>query len=116
MITTGRPEFRDVVWPLITSSDQQTQLKSLRTTHRFDPGVLGDRLTSGYAALPENTRSALLGELVDNGGSAGIDVAMHWALKDPSIVVPPPRFRILELSRRWSPCRGTAAQLVRGTS
>jgi hypothetical protein len=87
MITTGRPEFGDVVWPLITSSDQQTQLKSLRTTHRFDPAVLGDRLTSDYAALSENTRSTLLGELVDNGGSAGIDVAMHWALQDPSIAV-----------------------------
>ena len=87
MITTGRPEFGDVVWPLITSSDQQTQLKSLRITHRFDPAVLGDRLTCDYAALPENTRSTLLGELVDNGGSAGIDVAMHWALQDPSIVV-----------------------------
>jgi hypothetical protein len=49
--------------------------------------VLGDRLTCDYAALSEQTRSTLLAELVDNGGSAGIDVAVHWALQDPSIVV-----------------------------
>jgi hypothetical protein len=49
--------------------------------------VLGDQATWGYSVLPENTRSTLLGELVDNGGSAGIDAAMHWALQDPSIIV-----------------------------
>ena len=87
MITTGCPEFSDIVWPLVTSPDQQTQLQSLRVVYRFDPAVLGDLLTSDYAGLPEQTRSTLLAELVHNGDSAGIDAAMRMALQDPSVVV-----------------------------
>ncbi|MBL4644832.1 MAG: hypothetical protein JKY99_00040 [Rhizobiales bacterium] len=87
MITTGRAEFSDVVWPMVTSADQQTQLRSLRVIYRFDPTVLGERLASDYAALPEGIRSTLLGELIDNGGSAGIDTAINTVLQDASIVV-----------------------------
>lgn len=87
MITTGRPEFSDVVWPLVTSADHQIQLSSLRIAGRFHPAVLGDRIDTEYAGLPEEIRSSLLGELIDNGGSAGIDIAMKFALADDSVAV-----------------------------
>ncbi len=87
MITTGRPEFSDVVWPLVTSADHQIQLSSLRIAGRFYPAVLGDRIDTEYTELPEEIRSSLLGELIDNGGSAGIDIAMKFALADDSVAV-----------------------------
>jgi hypothetical protein len=74
--------------------------------------VLGDRLTYDYAALSEQTRSTLLGELVDNGGSAGIDVAIHWALQDPSIVV---RQHVFE-SLNFRAAGRHAKQLLRNSS
>ena len=41
MITSGRPEFRDLVWPLITSENEQKSLPALRAARRFRPSVLG---------------------------------------------------------------------------
>jgi hypothetical protein len=41
MITSGRPEFRDLVWPLITSEDDQKSLPALRAARRFRTSVLG---------------------------------------------------------------------------
>jgi hypothetical protein len=87
MITTGRPEFSDVVWPLVTNVDHQIRLRSLRVAGRFYPSVLGERIDVDYARLREQIRSSLLGELVDRAHSAGIDVAMKFALTDDSIVV-----------------------------
>jgi hypothetical protein len=87
MITTGRAEFGDVVWPLVANADHQIQLTSLRVARRFYPGVLGDRIDAEYAGLPVQSRSSLLGELIDNAGSAGIDVATKFVLADDSVEV-----------------------------
>src|SRR3546814_2428716 len=37
MITTGRPEFADVVWRLVANPDSQIQMRTLRLVSRFNP-------------------------------------------------------------------------------
>jgi hypothetical protein len=43
MITTGRPEFAPLVWPLASSGNSQIQLPTLRSATLFRPSVLGPR-------------------------------------------------------------------------
>ena len=41
MLDTGRSEFLDLVWPLITDANNQVSLKALRNCRRFDVRLLG---------------------------------------------------------------------------
>lgn len=41
MIDTGRAEFSEFVWPLVSDADVQVHLHALRAGRRFGPGVLG---------------------------------------------------------------------------
>jgi hypothetical protein len=41
MLTSGRAEFGDAVWPLVTDENEQISLKALRNCKRFRPSVLG---------------------------------------------------------------------------
>lgn len=84
VMITGRPEFGDLVWPLLTSEDQQTQLHALRAGDRFKVSILGDAPEARIKVLPEEVRERLLSEIASNGGFDGIDLATAISRDDPS--------------------------------
>ena len=83
MMGSGRPEFLDKVWPLITHADQQVRLSAMRATRRFRPSLLGSEAAKRIAALPANVRKDVLHEVAFNGGMDGLDLAASVA-KDVS--------------------------------
>lgn len=84
MITTGRPEFEQYVWPLVSDADSQIHLHALRAADRFIPTVLGDDLSRKLAALPETVRKNVVPEIASNSGFEGMELAAKLALSDPS--------------------------------
>ena len=83
MISTGRPEFFDQVWPLITHENNQMHLKALRAGRRFRPSLLGSDAARRIAALPANIRKNVLHEIASNSGMDGLDLAATIAKDDP---------------------------------
>ncbi|UVT17619.1 MAG: hypothetical protein H8K04_08845 [Nitrospira sp.] len=83
MIISGRHEFFDRVWPLITHEDDQVQLQALRAGSRFRPSLLGKDAAKLIAALPGSTRKHVLCEIAYNSGMEGLDLATAVAKDDP---------------------------------
>jgi hypothetical protein len=75
MITSGRPEFSHLLWPLIANPDQQVHLNVLRAAARFRTSVLGSDAPSRIAALPPGVRKNVLHEIASHGGMDGIALA-----------------------------------------
>jgi hypothetical protein len=82
MITSGRPEFSNLVWPLVTHPNDQVHLHALRAAKRFRPSVLGGDAPSRIAALPAEIRNNVLCEIASNGGINGLDLATAIAKTD----------------------------------
>ena len=82
MIGSGRPEFRDQVWPLITHANDQVHRAALRAGPRFRPSVLGRDAAKRIAALPHEVRKNVLQEIADNSGMDGLDLAAEIAKQD----------------------------------
>lgn len=82
MILSGRPEFAEKLWPLLTHENEQVHLAVFRSADRFRPSVLGPEAESRIAALPAKTRMSILREVAMNGGSDGITLASAVAKKD----------------------------------
>jgi hypothetical protein len=82
MVTSGRPEFGDQLWPLITNPDQQVHLTALRAGARFRPSVLGGGAQTRIAALPPEVRKHVLYEIASHGGMDGLDLATAIAKND----------------------------------
>ncbi|HKS76586.1 MAG TPA: hypothetical protein VJQ82_25455, partial [Terriglobales bacterium] len=87
MITSGRPEFEDLVWPLVTNANDQIQLAALRAARRFRPSVLGRDAPKRIGALPAEIRTNLLHEIAMNSGADGLDLAtaITKADSDPEV-------------------------------
>jgi hypothetical protein len=83
MITSGRPEFADLVWPLITAENDQKSLPALRAARRFRPSVLGPDAATRIAGLPSKVRETVLHEIADRSGMDGLDLATAIAKADP---------------------------------
>jgi hypothetical protein len=83
MITSGRPEFRDLVWPLITHGDNQMSLGALRAARRFRTSVLGPEAAKDILALPIEVRKAVVSEIGYRSGMDGVDLATFIAKADP---------------------------------
>lgn len=83
MISSGRPEFLDQVWPLITHKDDQVHLAALRSGRRFRPSLLGSDAAKRLAALPPKIRKNVLHEIASNSGMDGLDLAAAVAEADP---------------------------------
>ncbi|MCL4745655.1 MAG: hypothetical protein KJZ83_09580 [Burkholderiaceae bacterium] len=83
MITSGRPEFADLVWPLISHEDDQVHLRALRASRRFRPSILGGDASRKIEALPLEIRKNVLHEIADNSGVDGMDLAMAIAKSAP---------------------------------
>jgi hypothetical protein len=82
MITSGRPEFGDLLWPLLTHDDDQIHLTALRAGSRFRPSVLGSDASKRIAALPPKIRKNVLHEIASNSGMDGLDLATAIAKDD----------------------------------
>ena len=84
MLTSGRPEFLNAIWPLITDENEQTSLRALRNCKRFLPSVLGKDAAAKIKALPQNPRMVLLHEVASKSGMDGLDLATSIAKNDTS--------------------------------
>jgi hypothetical protein len=84
MITSGRAEFADFIWPLIANPDTQVHLSALRAARRFRPSVLGADVVARTAAIPEVTRKNVLSEIAMRGDINGIALATELAKTDTS--------------------------------
>ena len=82
MITSGREEFLEFVWPLITDEDKQLHLTALRAGARFRPSILGSEAPDRIAALAPGLRRTLVGEIAFNSGIDGLDLAALVAKSD----------------------------------
>lgn len=83
MIGSGRPEFFDQVWPLITHENKQVQLVALGAGRRFRPSVLGGDAAKRIAALLPDIRKNVLHEIAFNSGMDGLDLAATITKDDP---------------------------------
>ena len=83
MLTSGRSEFLDTIWPLVTHENEQISLKVLRNCRRFRPGILGRDAVQKIKALKQHPRIVLLNELVFHSSMDGIDLAADIAKDDP---------------------------------
>ncbi len=115
MITTGRPEFAERIWPLIESPDDRIYLSTLRAARRFRPSVLGPDAAARLSAIPQRTREHVLAELAMRGGIDGITMATEIAKADPS---PDVQLAVIEgllfrrANRHTTELLGAAAQEV----
>ncbi|MEX1200970.1 MAG: hypothetical protein WEB02_09305 [Methylophaga sp.] len=82
MIASGRPEFADLLWPLISHANTQVHLPALRAAKRFRPSVLGNDAPARIAALPPEIRKNVLHEIASHGGIDGLDLATAIAKAD----------------------------------
>jgi hypothetical protein len=82
MITAGRPEFRDLVWPLITNENEQKSLPALRLARRFRPSVLGPDAVKDILGLPLKVRETVVSEIAYRSGMDGLDLAALIAKSD----------------------------------
>jgi hypothetical protein len=83
MINSGRPEFIDKVWPLITHENDQIHLPALRAGRIFRPSLLGSNAVKRIAALSSEIRKNVLHEIAFNSGMDGLDLAAAIAMDDP---------------------------------
>jgi hypothetical protein len=83
MISSGRPDFLEQVWPLITHENDQVHLAALRAGRRFRPSLLGGDAAKKLAALPSTIRKHILHQIAFNSGMDGIDLATSVAMVDP---------------------------------
>jgi hypothetical protein len=84
MITSGRPEFRDLVWPLIANENDQISFGALRASRRFRPSVLGPKSARDILALPLKVREIVVSEIASRSGIDGLDLAAIIAKSDPT--------------------------------
>ena len=83
MISSGRPEFFNQVWPLITHENNQVNLSALRAGRQFRPSLLGSDAAKRIAALSPDVRKSVLAEIASNSGMDGLDLAAAIAKDDP---------------------------------
>jgi hypothetical protein len=82
MITSGRPEFIELLWPLLTHENDQVHLGALRAGRCFRPSVLGSDAADRIAALSPEIRKNVLHEIASNSGMEGLDLATTIAKED----------------------------------
>lgn len=84
MIVSGRPEFAEFVWPLISSPDDQVRLPAIRDARGFRPSVLGNDAGDRIRSLSDTLRESVLSEIVMASGIGGMEFAAVIAQRDPS--------------------------------
>lgn len=87
MMTTGRPEFADIIRPFLTQRGAGRHFHVLRLPDRFHPRVLGADAEAFLTGLGPENRGEVLAEIADRGGVVGIDFAVTTALAAPEDAV-----------------------------
>lgn len=87
MITSGKADFTDLVWPLASSEDRRVQFETFRAADRFRPGVFGADRQTRLRGLPTPQRAIALSELASNSGLDGMDLATEIASTEPDPMV-----------------------------
>lgn len=75
MITTGKPEFADKIWPLLETPDAHAFISTIRSARRFRPSVLGQNALTKLQALPDRHQADLVAEIADYGDYDGIELS-----------------------------------------
>lgn len=83
MLNTGRSEFIELVWPLITDANDQVSLKALRNCRRFDIRLLGKDGSQRVRGLAPEPRQVLLHEVASHGDFDAMAFAVEIARTDP---------------------------------
>jgi hypothetical protein len=83
MIGTGRPEFVEQVWPLITHENHQVSAAAFNAGGRFRPSLLGNEAVKRIATLPQAIRKNVLHDIASHSAMDGIDLATTMAIADP---------------------------------
>ena len=86
-LTSGKPEFAEFIWPLVSSSDDQIQFRTLRLADRFRPSVFGADVETRLRALPVPQRKIALHEIASESGFDGMDLATKLASADGETAV-----------------------------
>ncbi|MFT5602042.1 MAG: hypothetical protein ACI9N1_002292 [Flavobacteriales bacterium] len=84
MIASGRPEFSDKLWPLITHENHQDRLHALSVYKPFRFNCLGDMWQKKLEGYSEGIRDDILSQIAHYGGIEGLDIATEAAIEDPS--------------------------------
>ena len=84
MIRTGRPDFSEKIWELISDRFLQQHFSIFHGAYQFRPSVLGTDSKSRFLTLPVHEREAIIPELILNGGIKGMELGAEWAKSDPS--------------------------------
>ncbi len=87
MIASGRPEFADKLWPLITHENHQDRLHALSVYKPFRFNCLGDMWQKKLEGYSEGIRDDILSQIAHYGGIEGLDIATEAAIEDPSAKV-----------------------------
>jgi hypothetical protein len=87
MMASGRPEFSDKLWPLITHENQQERLPALRAYKPFRFNCLGEGWQKKLEGYSEDIRDDVLSQIADYGGIEGLDVVTEIATQDTSAKV-----------------------------
>jgi hypothetical protein len=82
MITSGRHEFLDLLWPLLTHEREQVHLNALRAAGHFRPSVLGPAAADVLIGLAPAIRRNVLHEIASRSGMDGLDLATAIAKRD----------------------------------
>lgn len=93
MITTGRPEFAEQIWPLATHPNNQIHLEALRAVRKFRTSVLGVNIHERLISVPEEVRESVLAEIAMGSGIDGINLVTDLAKAESSIKV---QFAVVE--------------------
>ena len=82
MIISGREEFRDNIWPLITHENEQVHLAVFDVGTRFRPSVLGRDASLRLKDVCSRLRQTILVEIATYGAMGGMDFAADVAKED----------------------------------
>ena len=100
MIISGREEFSEHVWPLITHENNQVHLRALRAGTHFRPSVLGTDAGLRIERLAPKLRQTVLHEIAMYGGMDGLEFATDVAKTDSA---PEVQAKVAEaLAFRWA--------------
>jgi hypothetical protein len=89
MLNSGKPDFLDLVWPLVTHEKDQTSLRALTNCRQLRPSIFGANAMSSIVALPKGPREVLVREIAWNADARGLDLATALAKveTEPDVLV-----------------------------
>lgn len=82
MLTCGRPDFMDIIWPLVTDEDEHVSLGALRNCRHLRRSIFGPAAAEAMTRLAPRVREILISEIAMHGDVEAIDLATELAKAD----------------------------------